>query len=101
MKNVRKALEVAAMAHVGVRELKNSLSRYLSRVKAGEQIVVTARGKATALLIPTEQPKERRALETLVREGVARWAGGKPRGSKRPPKVRGRSIAETVVKDRR
>jgi len=89
------------MAHVGVRELKNSLSRYLSRVKAGERIVVTERGKATALLIPMEHQTERLALETLVREGMARWAGGKPRGSRRPPKVRGRSIAETVVKDRR
>lgn len=89
------------MAQVGVRELKNSLSRYLKKVKAGEHVIVTERGKATAVLIPAEQPKERQAMEALVREGIARWAGGKPQGAKRPAKVRGRPIAETVVLDRR
>ena len=34
------------MTHVGIRELRNHLSRYLQRVKAGEPVVVTARGRA-------------------------------------------------------
>lgn len=37
---------------VGVRELRQNLSRYLDRVKAGEPLVVTERGQAVARLVP-------------------------------------------------
>jgi prevent-host-death family protein len=38
---------------VGVRELRQNLSRYLDRVKAGEPFVVTERGRAVARLVPS------------------------------------------------
>lgn len=41
------------MATVGVRELRQNLSRYLDRVKAGEPLVVTERGHEVARLIPS------------------------------------------------
>jgi prevent-host-death family protein len=45
------------MAHmessVGVRELRQNLSRYLERVKAGEAFVVTERGSEVARLTPS------------------------------------------------
>ena len=37
---------------VGVRELRQNLSRYLDRVKAGEELVVTEHGQQVARLIP-------------------------------------------------
>jgi len=37
---------------VGVRELRQNLSRYLDRVKAGEGLEVTERGRVVARLIP-------------------------------------------------
>ncbi len=37
---------------VGVRELRQNLSRYLDRVKAGDELVVTERGRQVARLIP-------------------------------------------------
>lgn len=37
---------------VAVRELRQNLSRYLTRVKAGEALVVTERGREVARLIP-------------------------------------------------
>jgi prevent-host-death family protein len=37
---------------VGVRELRQNLSRYLDRVRAGEDLVVTDRGQVVARLIP-------------------------------------------------
>jgi prevent-host-death family protein len=40
------------MAEVGVRELRQNLSRHLRRVKAGESLVVTERGREVALLVP-------------------------------------------------
>ncbi len=41
------------MGSVGVRELRQNLSRYLARVKAGESLVVTERGDEVALLVPS------------------------------------------------
>jgi len=37
---------------VGVRELRQSLSKYLDRVKAGEALTVTERGRVVARLVP-------------------------------------------------
>jgi prevent-host-death family protein len=38
---------------VGVRELRQNLSRYLDRVKAGEDLVVTEHGHEVARIVPT------------------------------------------------
>lgn len=38
---------------VGVRELRQNLSKYLTRVKEGESLVVTERGEEVAKLIPS------------------------------------------------
>ncbi len=38
----------------GVAELKSKLSRYLSLVKAGKQIVITSHGHSIARLVPVE-----------------------------------------------
>ena len=55
-------------AEVGVRELKNNLSRYLERVRAGEQIVVTEHGRPVARLAPMDAGTDR--LAELVAAGV-------------------------------
>lgn len=88
------------MARVGVRELRNRLSQYLKRVKAGEQVVVTERNKVIAFLIPPESVEVREDLNTLLKRGVASWAGGKPQGTARPIVIRGRSVADAVLEDR-
>ena len=38
---------------VGVRDLRQNLSRYLARVKAGEGFIVTERGEEVARLTPS------------------------------------------------
>jgi prevent-host-death family protein len=52
---------------IGIRELRQNASRYLLRVKAGETIELTERGKLVALLSPPSA--ERTALERLIAEG--------------------------------
>ena len=62
------AVEVAS------RELRNNMAGLLRRVQAGEQVVVTARGKPVASLVPFE-PARRRWLpraELARRLGVVR-----------------------------
>lgn len=85
---------------VGVRELKNSLSSYLDRVRAGETVTVSDRGRPIALIVPLGGPVGD-TIRQLVRAGRLAWEGGKPRGSNRPPTLRGRPVAEAVVEDRR
>jgi prevent-host-death family protein len=89
------------MTSVGVRELKNRLSEYLRRVSEGERITVTDRGRPVALVVPPNESDEVSRAMAMVREGLASWNGGKPRGSSRPIKVKGRPISETMLEDRR
>jgi prevent-host-death family protein len=44
------------MRAVGVRELRQNLSRYLQDVKGGEALLVTERGRVVARLIPSGAP---------------------------------------------
>lgn len=40
------------MSRIGIRELRQHASRYIERVKAGETVEVTDRGRLVALLVP-------------------------------------------------
>ena len=61
---------------VGTRELKNKLSEYLRRVKAGEIITVTEHGKSIGQIIPI-QPTLEEKIQTMVEAGQAEWNGQK------------------------
>ena len=62
------------MATVGVRELRQNLSKYLDRVKAGEAFVVTERGREVARLTPTGRH------ETALARIIAERGATVPRG---------------------
>ena len=93
--------EVSIMTSVGVRELKGQLSRYLKRVKNGERLAITERGKLIAVLAAPAASAAEQEVESMLREGIASWEGGKPAGAPRPKKIAGRSVADTVLEDRR
>lgn len=61
------------MERIGVRELRQHASRYLERVKAGESIEVTERGKLIALLVSPSPARSARAR--LVEAGTLIPAG--------------------------
>jgi len=58
---------------VGVRELKNRLSRYLQEAKQGRSITVTERGKPVAILGPTSESPDAQVVRELVRKSLGRW----------------------------
>lgn len=60
---------------VGVRELRQNLSRYLDEVKEGESFVVTERGREVARLSPSGPPDS--PLARLVAERGATVPVGK------------------------
>ena len=45
------------MTHYSVAEAKNNLPKLLDRMLAGEEVVITRRGKAIARLEPENKPK--------------------------------------------
>jgi antitoxin (DNA-binding transcriptional repressor) of toxin-antitoxin stability system len=88
------------MITIGIRQAKSHLDEYLRKVRAGERVVITERGKPiTEITKPRGRVDER--LDAMVRDGEAIWSGGKPRGSRKQVKIKGRPISETVIEDRR
>jgi len=63
------------METAGVAELKAKLSDYLKRVKAGEEVIVTERGKAIARMVPfTRSGPTPAEYEEMIRTGIIRPA---------------------------
>lgn len=75
------------MAEAGIRDLRDNLSRYLERVRAGEELVVTDRGRAVARVVPIG---EDRAFDRLVAAGVIEPA---PDPRRQAPRRRERATA--------
>lgn len=75
----------AKPARVGVRELRQNLSVYLDRVKAGETLEVTEHGQPVAQLAP-RPPKPMSILDQLIAEGKATAARGDHRLLPPPPR---------------
>lgn len=70
------------MDSVGVRELKNKLSKHLKRVRQGHRLIITEHGKPIAVLAPVDQPRVPEGILRMIREGRAHWNGGKPKGAR-------------------
>ena len=82
---------------VGIRELKNQLSRYLERVRDGDEVVVTDRGRAIARVVPFG---DERVLDRLVAEGVVTPARREKRRATKPITTKG-TVSDLVVEQRR
>jgi prevent-host-death family protein len=90
---------VTSRVEVGVRELKNQLSRYLSRVQEGEDVIVTERGRPIARLSAIDLPSDR--LAALIASGAVR---APRRTSRRRPTDRitpAEPVSDLVVEQRR
>jgi len=48
-----------------------------------------------------ETAADDQAIHRMVREGLAFWGGGKPRGARRPARIKGKPMHETIREDRR
>ncbi|HEX5482653.1 MAG TPA: type II toxin-antitoxin system prevent-host-death family antitoxin [Terriglobia bacterium] len=94
--------------NVSVRDLKAELSRYLREAHAGQDVVVTSRGRPVArlLAVSEEDAREPSGGELLRRlkhlPGVRLGTGDKPLGAKRPIRMRPgqKSLAKIVLEDR-
>jgi prevent-host-death family protein len=62
------------MERIGIREMRQSLSRYAQRARQGESFLITDRGREVAQLIPA--PAHASAIDRLVAERGARRGQG-------------------------
>jgi prevent-host-death family protein len=61
------------MTRVPITKLKAKLSEYLAAVRAGEEIIVTDRGRPVARVVPIRGARELESrVDRLVRSGVLR-----------------------------
>jgi antitoxin (DNA-binding transcriptional repressor) of toxin-antitoxin stability system len=76
------------MRSVGIKALKNDLSRHLRAAEAGETVQVTDRGRVIAQIVPPATHRGKRTPEQrwrdLIREGIVTEA---KRGHPWPPKA--------------
>jgi prevent-host-death family protein len=92
------------MNTAGIKEIKNNLSRYLARVKQGEEILITERGKPIARIV--KEDKGNRSiyakLKPLVGDGlIVLPCRSLDMKNLKPLKIRGKLVSEMVVEDRR
>ena len=86
--------------HVGTRELKTNLSKYLRRVKAGETIIVTEHGKEIGQITPVAQSLEQR-MKALAEAGFLEW-NGKKLEPHNPVIINnsGKQVSDLIIEDR-
>jgi prevent-host-death family protein len=84
----------------GVRQLKTNLSTYLSRVKAGQTVLITERGKPIGRIVPIAESVEER-LERLSQAGLVAWNGHTLAPLAPPSRARGPyTVADLLLEDR-
>ncbi len=82
--------------NVGVRELRDGLSRHLATVREGHTITVTDHGRPVARIVPVEVPSK---LERLIAEGRVTPAGR--RKGPRPTPVPAEGMVSDLIEQQR
>ena len=77
---------------VGIRELRADLSRLIKRVREGEEIVVTDRGKAVARITPLDGELK---IDQLIAAGLVRPARRRTGWLPEPTEAKG-SVSELI-----
>jgi antitoxin (DNA-binding transcriptional repressor) of toxin-antitoxin stability system len=82
---------------VGIRALRDALSRCLTEVRGGHVITVTDHGRVIARILPAGEPT---ALERLIAEGRVRPGKRRKRLAPRPVDAAG-TVSDLVAEQRR
>lgn len=92
------------MISVGIKELKNNLSRYLRSVKKGDEVLITERGRTIARIVREHSKKKsiREALSDLVERGLISLPEQSiDKQIPTPTEVPGKPVSEIALDDRR
>ena len=88
---------------LGLREANQKFSKAIKAVKAGEEVILTERGKAIAVIKPLERTGDADAvIRRLEAEGILRPAlkrGPMPIW-RSPVRIKGKPLSETIREER-
>lgn len=91
------------MKKVGCREFKNRQGHYLARVREGETIILTDRGKPVAQLAPVPRSASMsldKWLDELESQGHLRRAKGGKLSPFDPVPAKGKPASQIIIEDR-
>ena len=91
------SMNVATSSTVGIRELRDTLSRQLARVRGGETVVVTDHGKPVARIVPIDAESP---IERMIAEGFAR-PPVRPKATLPPPITAAGTVSDLIAEQRR
>lgn len=81
---------------IGIRELRDALSRHLAEVRSGRTLTITDHGRPVARLVPVQRPTR---LEQLLAEG--RVVPGRRGKQPAPEPVVPRGTVSDLIDDQR
>ncbi|HEX5493152.1 MAG TPA: type II toxin-antitoxin system prevent-host-death family antitoxin [Mycobacteriales bacterium] len=82
---------------VGIRALRDGLSRHLAEVRRGHTVTVTDHGTVIARIVPAGTPTR---MEQLIAEGVVHPARHPKRPAPKPLRTKG-TVSDLVAEQRR
>ena len=82
---------------IGIRQLRDGLSRHIAEVREGRIITVTDHGRPVARIVPVERPNR---LERLRAEGRVRRAARAKRPAPEPVEASG-TVSDLIADQRR
>jgi len=86
---------------MGLREANQQFSKVVKAVKAGEEVILTERGKPIAVLKPLPGSAKREAVRRLEAAGLLRAAAKSvPLPPWVPRQIKGTPLSKTVREDR-
>lgn len=88
------------MKTVGVADLKSALSAHLASVKAGQELMVTDRGKPLARIVPISGGTVPPTISALARRGLVKLPSHKPEKVKPRVKDPGRKLLSALLEER-
>lgn len=89
-----------AMVHVGIRDFRQKLSKYLDIARAGQAVAITERGKVIAQLVPAQIELKGR-IEALQAAGMIKWRGNRLAEAKPVAQLRGKKTVAELVSEMR
>ena len=92
------------MIQAGIKDVKNNLSRYLTQVKAGEEVMITDRGKPVARIIKENSKRMdiRKTLTPLIERGLVVLPSNRlKKDNLTCHQVPGKPVSDMVIEDRR
>jgi prevent-host-death family protein len=81
---------------IGIRELRDGLSKHLAEVRQGRTVTITDHGRPIARIVPVDRPNR---LEQLRAEGRVRSATKRKRPA--PDPVEGSGTVSELIGDQR